>query len=122
MHGRVLRHMALQQRDQPSGLQVGRDEDLEYPDFLDAPRLILEVLSATSAPRDREEKAPAYCRIPGLEELVLIAHDAPRIEVWRRAQGWVPQIVSGTECLRLPSIAGEIPLAAIYGGLALPGP
>jgi Uma2 family endonuclease len=102
-------------------LQIGAAPGREYPDFLDAPRLILEVLSPTSAQRDREEKVPAYCRIAGLEELVLIAHDAPRIEVWRRAQAWVPQVVIGTDPLRLLSIAAEIPLDALYGGLALPG-
>lgn len=102
-------------------LQVGQAEGPEHPDFLDAPRLILEVLSARSERRDREEKAPAYCRIAGLEELVLIAHDAPRIEVWRRARGWAAEVATGTACLRLLSIDCEIAVEPIYSGLTLSG-
>lgn len=102
-------------------LQVSGGEGAEYPDFLEAPKLILEVMSAASERRDREEKAPAYRRIEGLEELVLIAHQARRVEVWRRALDWTLETVSGTDTLRLRSLGCAIPLEQIYGGLALPG-
>jgi len=99
-------------------LQVSGGETTEHPEYLEAPKLILEVMSAASERRDREEKAPAYRRIQGLEELILIALAAPRIEVWRRAPEWTAEPVTGT--LRLASLGCEIPLEQIYGGLTLP--
>ena len=90
----------------------------EHPDYLDAPTLIIEVLSAASARRDREEKAPAYCRMAALEELVLVAPDAPRIEVRRRRDQWAPEILVDTATLDLTSIGAVIALKQIFGGLA----
>ncbi len=48
-------HDAGDERFYYPDLQVGHAEGLEHPDFLDAPRLILEVLSARTEQRDREE-------------------------------------------------------------------
>jgi Uma2 family endonuclease len=98
-------------------LQVACGELAEHPDYLDTPKMILEVLSPTSERRDREEKAPAYREIAALEELVLVACDAPRIEVWRRADGWSPDSVTGAPALRLVSIGIELSTAQIYAGL-----
>jgi Uma2 family endonuclease len=100
-------------------LQVGCGESAEYPDYLDSPKLIMEVLSAASARRDREEKAPLYRRIAALDELVLVAYDAPRVEIWRRRGQWESAAVSGA--LRLTSIGVTIPLKQIFAGLTLPG-
>lgn len=93
------------------------------PDYLEHPRLILEVLSMSGERREREEKAPAYRRIPSLEELVLVSHVAPQVEVWRRVPGapddWATETVSGTETLGLRSIGSRIPLERIYANLGL---
>jgi Uma2 family endonuclease len=99
-------------------LHVACGEVAEHPDYLDSPNLIIEVLSAASARRDREEKAPAYCRMAALEELVLVAPDAPRIEVRRRRDQWAPEILVDTATLDLTSIGAVIPLQQIFGGLA----
>jgi Uma2 family endonuclease len=99
-------------------LHVACGEAAEHPDYLDAPNLIIEVLSAASARRDREEKAPAYCRMAALEELVLVAPDAPRIEVRRRRDQWAPEILVDTGTLELTSIGAVIALQQIFGGLA----
>jgi Uma2 family endonuclease len=100
-------------------LQVGCGEAAEHPDYLEAPKLILEVLSAVSERRDREEKAPAYRTIAALEELVLIAPHTPCAEVWRRRGGWVCEPASHT--LRLDSIGVEIPLERLLAGLETVG-
>ena len=95
------------------------------PDYLESPRLIIEVVSAAGAERAHEEKAPAYRRIPGLMELVLIGCAAPQVEVWRRRPGtvddWEAEMLSGTDALGLASIGSQVPLARIYGGLDLDG-
>jgi Uma2 family endonuclease len=46
--------------------------------------LLVEVLSPSTADYDRGEKLEHYKRIPSLREVVLVAHDEPLIEVWRR--------------------------------------
>ncbi|WP_295583163.1 Uma2 family endonuclease [uncultured Lamprocystis sp.] len=99
-------------------LHVACQEAAEHPDYLDTPRLIIEVLSAASAHRDRDEKAPAYCRMATLDELVLVADDAPRIEVRRRRDQWAPETLVDTGALDLISIGAVIPLEQIFGGLA----
>jgi hypothetical protein len=42
------------------------------------------VLSPTTEAYDRGEKLEHYKTIPSLREVVLVAHDQPRIEVWPR--------------------------------------
>ena len=102
-------------------LQVACGELAEQPDYLDGPKLILEVLSPASAQREQEEKIPAYCAIATLEELVLFAYDAPRIEIWRRDGRWVSETVTGPATLRLASIGIELTARQIYAGLAFQG-
>lgn len=50
------------------------------------PTLIVEVLSCSTEEYDRGEKFAHYMRIPSLKEYVLIAQDAPKIEVFRRPE------------------------------------
>ncbi len=103
-------------------LQVACGAQTEQPDYLDTPKLILEVLSPASERRDRDEKAPAYRMLATLEELVLVAHDAPRIEVARRVDGWVLESFGDTATLRLVSIGMDLSPARLYAGLALNEP
>src|SRR6187431_2573954 len=78
------------------------------------PRLIVEVLSPSTATYDRGEKLTHYQRISSLQELVLVAHDERRVDVWRRANdGWTLQSVT-TGSVDLQALAVEIPLAEIY--------
>ena len=119
-------------------IRTGGEERFYYPDFqvacadlgaqpeyLEHPRLILEVLSAAGERREREEKLLAYRLIPSLEELVLIGHAAARVEVWRRVPGaggvWSQETLCGADSLGLRSIGSLIPLEHIYRGLTLGG-
>mgnify|MGYP000438012659 CR=1 FL=1 len=53
------------------------------------PTLLVEVLSPSTEAYDRGEKLAHYKRIPALQEVVLVAHDEDRIDVWRRStRGW----------------------------------
>jgi Uma2 family endonuclease len=78
------------------------------------PRLIVEVLSPSTANYDRGEKLTHYQRIASLQEILLVSHDERRVDVWRRASdGWALQsVTAGSVCLE--SLAVEIPLAEIY--------
>lgn len=63
------------------------ERDVGYPHALTNPVVLVEVLGPSSEEYDRGEKLDDYKRIPGLQEVVLVAHRKPAIEVWRRADG-----------------------------------
>ena len=49
--------------------------------------VVVEVLSPSSALRDRREKAAAYVRLPSLRAYVVVDPDQPRVEVYQREDG-----------------------------------
>ena len=78
------------------------------------PRLIVEVLSPSTANYDRGEKLSHYQQIASLDELLLVAHDEQRVDVWRRtAEGWTLQSIT-TASVELHSLGVELPLSEIY--------
>jgi len=78
------------------------------------PRVIVEVLSPSTAIYDRGEKLTHYQQIPSLEEIALITHDEKRVDVFRRsAEGWTLHSVTAGS-VDLQSIGLELPLAEIY--------
>lgn len=69
-------------------LRISRDDYVYYPDvmvvcgrekegerFFTDPKLIVEVLSPSTAGADRHEKRIAYRRIPALEEYIIVYED-----------------------------------------------
>ena len=52
--------------------------------FVAEPRLIVEVLSPSTAATDRERKLPDYRTIPALEDILVVSSSEPRIEHYRR--------------------------------------
>jgi Uma2 family endonuclease len=79
------------------------------------PAVIVEVLSPSTEDYDRGEKLAHYKQIPSLQEIVLVAHEEPRIEVWRRTgDGWTLQAVRGDTQVRIDTIACELPLDEVY--------
>ena len=54
------------------------------------PSIIVEVLSDSTQDYDRSDKAEHYRAIPSLVAYVLVAHDRPHIEVWRKdaSEAW----------------------------------
>jgi Uma2 family endonuclease len=82
------------------------------------PMLLVEVLSASTAAYDRGEKLAHYQRIPSLQEVLLIAHDSPRLELWRREGArWGLTVAKDGETLELASIPARIPVDELYRGL-----
>lgn len=79
------------------------------------PRVLVEVLSPSTADYDRGEKLSHYQQIPSVEEIILVSHEARRIDVWRRQEsGWERTVVEGDGVATLSSISCELGLPDVY--------
>jgi Uma2 family endonuclease len=84
------------------------------------PKLILEVLSPSTAAHDRGVKRADYRKIASVEQILLVASEDRHVEVWRRAEdGWKVQDLIGDAALPLSLDGQPLPLAAVYDGVAL---
>lgn len=115
-------------------LQVNRDTHIYYPDvmvvcsrdpredrYVADPKLIVEVLSTSTAGVDRHEKRIAYRGIAVLEEYVVVAQETVEVTVHRREESWVPLVRDSSDAnLELRSIGLTLPLAQVYEGEELP--
>jgi Uma2 family endonuclease len=88
----------------------------EDPDAVTNPVLVLEVLSPSTEAYDRGQKAAHYRRIAALQEYVLVAQDAPRIEVFRRVEGgrWEFLEVGAGESITLHSVGCTIAVDEVF--------
>lgn len=87
---------------------------------IEAPFLIVEILSPGTERHDRRVKLPAYRQIETVQEIVLIASDGRYAELHRRSgTQWITEILRGDAILRLNSVGVEIPLAELYEGIDL---
>ena len=60
------------------------------------PTLLVEVLSPSTEDYDRGEKLAHYKRIASIREVLLVAHDERRLELWTKtATGWTLEVVRG---------------------------
>ncbi len=85
------------------------------------PVLLVEVLSKSTEAYDRGEKSAHYRRIESLQEYLLIAQGRVGVERYRRAGSneWVlSEFTEQSAVLELASLGIEIPVAAIYDGVA----
>jgi Uma2 family endonuclease len=92
--------------------------------YITAPVVIFEILSPATELADRTDKRRAYQRLASLRHYVLIARDAPRVEIYSRtARGWRFEELDGTDAaLPLEALEITLPLAEIYDGLSFPAP
>lgn len=89
-----------------------------HPRFINHPRLLIEVLSDSTERIDRREKFFAYTTIDSLEEYMPVSQNAAEVTVFRRANGWQSEKISGLEnSLALNSLQLSIPLNSIYEGI-----
>jgi Uma2 family endonuclease len=83
-------------------------------------RLIVEVLSPSTAAHDRGVKLADYRKIASVEQILLVASEDRHVEVWLRAEdGWKVQDLIGDATIRLATDGQPVPLAAVYDGVAL---
>lgn len=112
-------------------LQAG-DDAYYYPDVMvacgpegedpfveDAPCLVVEVASPSTAVIDRREKLVAYKRIPTLKAYVIAEQDERRVQRhWRDEEGvWWDAEVSGHGHVPLPCPETTLTLDDIYAGV-----
>lgn len=109
-------------------LQFEQEDLFYYPDvmiaceregvekyYLRYPKLIVEVLSPSTASIDRREKRIHYARIRTMEEYVIASQDDYEILYHCRTDRWTPQRLSGpSAALELRSIGLTLPFAEIY--------
>ncbi len=85
------------------------------------PTVVFEVLSPSTEAADRVRKFLNYQAMPSLAAYVLVRQDEPRVEPWTRdGEILKPQpALSGRDAvLALAALEAELPLAAIYEGVA----
>lgn len=86
------------------------------------PCLIIEVLSPSTASKDRGEKLRAYQACPSLQEYVMISSHHQEVEVYQREQEtkWVLTRYTSQDTIMLASIGLNIAVADIYRDTDLP--
>ncbi len=95
------------------------DDDLEILE----PRLIVEVLSDSTATTDRREKLREYRYIPTLHEYLVVWQNEMRVELFRRQEGDIWQLLIFTqpeELLTLAAVGLTMTLAEIYRNAHFP--
>ena len=102
----------------PKHLSVGTSDHI-----IDTPRLVIEVLSESTASTDRREKLQAYRSLPSLIEYVLVSQDEAKIEIHRRSGdiGWQIATLTPGDSVELKSVELTTDFATIYeeSGLAV---
>jgi Uma2 family endonuclease len=79
------------------------------------PRVLVEVLSPSTADYDRGEKLSHYQRIPSVQDIVLVSHETRRIDVWSRLDDdWKLTTTEGAGTAALRSISCELSLDEVY--------
>lgn len=113
--------------DMKTRIQTSRSDRFYYPDlqvtcsdtdreryFKQQPRLVVEVLSNSTERQDRAEKFHAYRKLDSLEEYMLVAQDARRVELYRRSTGWDLELTEGDGEVYLKTLDAPLHLDAIY--------
>ncbi len=98
------------------------ERDPQSPTHVTNPRVIVEVLSPSTADYDREEKRRYYQQLASLREYVLVAQDRRRVEIWRRdSDGWAHSVHETGATARLPSIDVELDVDELYEAAGVTG-
>lgn len=112
-------------------LNVATNDIFYYPDVMVAcdardtdeffkrfPKVLIEVMSESTERIDRREKFLSYTQIETLEEYVLVAQDRMEVTLFRRANGWKPEVLNKPEqSLVLASLEFSLPLSGVYEGV-----
>jgi Uma2 family endonuclease len=95
----------------------------EHNDTLTNPKVIIEILSPSTADYDYGHKFILYRRIESFEEYVLVAQDEARVEVFRKTpdKRWVISTYEGLDTVaNIESLGISFQLADVYAGVELP--
>ena len=89
--------------------------------IIQAPILVVEVLSHSTEMRDRFEKLALYQGKESIQEIVLVSQYIQRVEVFSRtATGWLYQQYGAGQRFHLTSLDIEIEVRQLYRRLSIP--
>ncbi len=94
----------------------------EQQDTITNPRVIVEVLSPSTADYDYGGKFNLYRRLPSFEEYVLIAQDQARVETFRKTPGneWLLHTYEGLDTtVTIECLGVSVELREAYEGVEL---
>ncbi len=94
-------------------------------DTLLNPRVVIEVLSASTERYDRTTKFASYQRVPSVQEYILVSPDEPLVERYvRQADGaWGRVAFAGLDAeLLFATVPATVPLRDVYAGVEFPPP
>ena len=92
----------------------------ETADTATNPRIILEILSPSTADYDHGGKFELYRLLLSFEEYLLVSQDKPLVKIFRKQSpnDWSLQIVSDMDApVRIQSLGIEFPLGELYEGI-----
>lgn len=91
-------------------------QDLNSRQFIQNPKIIVEVLSPSTSAKDRDEKFTCYLKIPTLQEYILIDSQKIFVERYCRGEGrmWLYYSYTAGEMITLSSIGFNLPIALLY--------
>jgi Uma2 family endonuclease len=86
-----------------------------------APRVVVEVLSDSTEGKDRIRKANLYHACPTIQEYVLIATKYQAVEIQRRSgDEWTLHLFGPSDEIELASLGIRFPLSILYRGTVVP--
>ena len=86
--------------------------------IVQAPVVIFEVLSPSTAAKDRIVKAREYQATPSVKRYVMLEQDSLGATVYARSgETWTHEILVADSILALPEIGVSLPLAEFYEGI-----
>ena len=94
-------------------------EDLKSRDFVQHPKVIVEVLSPGTASYDRGDKFKYYRQMLSLQEYVLVDSESISVEVYHRGEGkmWLYYAFTNGDTIALESIEFECAIELLYEGI-----
>lgn len=140
-HARIVRNITLGLQNAlggrgceafQEGLKVVAAEQVHYPDVVvtctpldgrsdvvNAPSLIVEVLSPSTANHDLGLKRRNHTMLPSLQAYVVVAQDRMRVVVCARAgDDWAETTLTRPdEAVTIPALDLALPLSEIYSGV-----
>lgn len=88
--------------------------------WIDAPRVVVEILSPTTERRDVTVKLAFHRSLPSVEEILHVGTDRRHVEHWRReGDAWTVRDLIGSALIALALLTEPVPLDEIYEPLEL---
>jgi Uma2 family endonuclease len=95
----------------------------EKQDTITNPKVIIEILSPSTADYDSAGKFRLYRELTSFEEYLLISQDLRMVEIFQRAEDgtWILRTIRGAGAVvRVNTLGIEFPLDALYADLDIP--